>query len=256
MEQELYNEWRLFEKRSLKLLKNSKIRQTHNRRILKIIKTPSLYWDCVRRWEVYDDLVIRIDWFCQDDYKKFDTITERENHPKFIAPTIKFKLLKIEKSYTASIQNELSNISIPITVRRDFLGCDGTDYELELGDYMSVIKLNWWENGPASWKSVDDLTKRIISDIDNILEGEEYISTLNFEGSLWLEPSSNIKITKDLFIFLKQLPVFSRINALKVAEIFKNERPVLLHANYDFERYIEIKSEFDKFGLKVEFIFD
>lgn len=253
MEQELYYEWCLFEKRSLELTNNLNIKEIDKSRVLKIMKIPSLYWDCVRRWELYEDLVVRIDWFCQDDYKMFSSIIEREKYQNYITPTIKYKIHKVEKSYSELIVKELSNISIPLNTKIDLVGCDGTDYELELGRYWANIKIKWWEDGTEQWKAVDNFTKRLMGEFDDLLIDEEYADALSFDVKLWLEPSSNIKITKDLFNFLKQFWGFSDINVIKISEIFKSEKPVLLESKFDYMRYRNLMREFDKYGLKVEF---
>ena len=255
MEQELYNEWRLFEKRSLEFINNLKIRKTSESRLLKIMEFPSLYWDCIKRWELYEDLVVRIDWFCQDDYKKFSSIIEREKHPNYITPTIKYRSHSIEKSYSELIVKELSSISIPFNTKSNIAGCDGTDYELELGSYWANIKIKWWEDGPEQWRTVDNFTKRLTGEFDNILNDEEYDDSLSFEGKLWLEPTSNIKITKDLLNFLKQFFGFNGLNVIKISELFKLEKPVLLEPSFEYIRYKNLKNEFDKYGLKVEFEF-
>lgn len=47
---------------------------------------------------------------------------------------------------------------------------------------------------------------------------------------------------------------FSSYNVIKISEMIKSEKPVLLESNYDYFRYRRMQSEFIKYGLKVEFI--
>lgn len=253
MEQELYNEWCLLEKRSLELINNLKIRKNGKSRLLKIMESPSLCWDCVKRWELYEDTVVRIDWFCQEDSKKFHSADERAKHPKEICPTIRYRLHKVDTDYSESVMKELSNISIPLNAKNSIIGCDGTGYELELGSYWSNVKFKWWCEAPEQWKTLGDFTKRLMGEFDNILANEEYVDSLSFDGKLWLKPASDIKITKDLLDFLKQFTGFSGLNVIRVSELFRLEKPVLLETNFDYIHYKNFKKEFDKFDLKVEF---
>ena len=254
MEYNLYNEWSLFEKRTLELLKELKVKNINKTRLLKILEIPSLSCTSTKRWELYEDLIIRIDWFCHEDAKKFASSIERAKYPKEINPIIKYKFKKIDKSFSELLIQEVSNISIPLCTKREIFGCDGTDYELELRGHLANIKIKWWEDAPKQWEAVGDFTKRLIAEFDSILDNERYIDSFNFCGKLWLQPKANIKITKDLMNFLKQFSEFQNLNAVKVLEIFKLEKVVIIEEEFDYISYKSIRSEFEEYGLLVQFL--
>lgn len=83
MEQNNYDGWSLFERKTLEFFKNFQIKNIKKTRLLKIIEMPSLNMTTMRRWELYEDFIIRIDWFCQEDIKKFT-----KNNEIFMYPII------------------------------------------------------------------------------------------------------------------------------------------------------------------------
>lgn len=109
----------------------------------------------------------------------------------------------------------LSNISVPIIAKRNYGVCDGVGYDLVINNFGSTIEFSFSQDGPERWKDVVDITKRLIGEFDNILNNEEYIDSICVNGKLWLEPTSNIKITKELVSFLKQFPGLSGYNVIK-----------------------------------------
>ncbi|MCX7748825.1 MAG: hypothetical protein N2645_18345 [Clostridia bacterium] len=159
----------------------------------------------------------------------------------------------MEKGYSESVIKCLSNISIPIIAKRDYGVCDGVYYELIINNIGSTLEFSFSQAVPEQWKDVWDMTKRLMGEFDSILINEEYLDSICHNGRLWLEPTSNIKITRELMNFLKQFAGFSGYNVIKISEMFKSEKPVLLEANYDYFHYRSIQSEFIKYGLKVEF---
>lgn len=249
-----YEGWDLFEKKSLELIKKLKIKGIEKSEMLKILEIPSLSWTCVKRWELYEGLIVRIDWFCQEDIKRFREDNEEIEHQNQMYPTIKYKIKKVDKSFSQSSIQELSNISIPICTKRESVGCDGTNYELEVGSYWEEITIKWWEEGPSKWKAIDDFTKKLIGEFDSLLNDEEYINDINFCGKLWLQPRSSVKITKDLMKFLKQFSRFECLNVVEILKIFREEQNVILEYKFDYVNYKSIRSEFDKYGLNIDFL--
>lgn len=256
MKQELGSEGYVFGKRAWELLRNHRFRKDYRSRLLKILEVSNSDWGIVKQWELYEDMVVRIDWFREDDHQKYMNYIKESKLLNEDNPTIKYRVHAIEKSYSELLMKEISNISVQLNTKRENYGWGGIDYEMEIGDKFANIKFKWWSKAPKQWNAVEDMAKRLIVEFDNLLKHEEYVEAVSFDGKLWLKPTSDIKITKDLFSFLKQFTGFNDYNVIKISEIFKSEKPVLLEKEYDYIRYKNIKKEFDKYGLKAEIEYD
>ncbi|MCX7748886.1 MAG: hypothetical protein N2645_18650 [Clostridia bacterium] len=254
MEPELFSEWRLFEKVALEQLRNFGIKEISKFRLLEVMKLPSFYYESIKRWALCEDMVLRFDWLCQNDYKKFNNITQRAKYLKEISPTIRYKAIKVEENYSQSIMEELLKLRIPIILNNNIIGRDGVSYEIEFGGFLYDIKLRWWEDVPYEWKEIQCFTRRIIRDFDNMLKDEEYADLPDYSGKLWLKPVTNTVITEEMVNFLKQFSGFKKVDVTRIYELLRLQKRLFLEPNYSHKDFTNIKIEFDRLGLDIEFI--
>lgn len=66
-----------------------------------------------------------------------------------------------------SIQEHLSKLkqlNLPLSVEYFPTGYDGTSYYLEIfSPSAKIISINWWQDGPAEWKSIIDWYHKMIN---------------------------------------------------------------------------------------------
>ena len=74
---------------------------------------------------------------------------------------------KMDANKINEIITMLSEIQIPAFPIHE-MGCDGGFTEIEVGDYAGKSHFRWWSCPPIGWEKLDEITQRIIDDIENV----------------------------------------------------------------------------------------
>ena len=63
----------------------------------------------------------------------------------------------------AELLARLQRVRFPIWVDDDFVGCDGTTYEISSKSGFTRLHVSWWEDGPASLRELTSLVREMVA---------------------------------------------------------------------------------------------
>lgn len=90
-------------------------------------------------------------WRMTHDIEAFSTAIERLKHPRPYLPTLESTKLDASPESLDLILDRLSSIVVPLSRVRNSIGLDGTLFELQIGDGLTGIMLQWHNELPDEW---------------------------------------------------------------------------------------------------------
>jgi len=57
-------------------------------------------------------------------------------------------------------------IRIPLTLAKAQIGCDGTNFELAVGDFFCNARIGWWSDLPDEWQEL----RPVVAELENLFE--------------------------------------------------------------------------------------
>lgn len=107
--------------------------------------------------------LLRTIWRMDLDMKTWHTLLQ---------PTFEFKHIPINKDVVDTLYVDFQK-QIPIwfypTVEDDYLGNDGTNYELAFGGGFLSVRYNWWSDKPDGWQPLYDAVDKAIAQFEDLL---------------------------------------------------------------------------------------
>jgi hypothetical protein len=100
-------------------------------------------------------------WRMDLDLQAFSSPVERLKHPRPYRPTVEVGWAPIDAAEIDGLVRQFRSISVPLTVADPPIGCDGTNYELEIGDFFCHARVAWWVRLPKEWEALGPLIAKM-----------------------------------------------------------------------------------------------
>jgi hypothetical protein len=113
-------------------------------------------WDVIQMaaQEVTQTRLYRSCWRMDLDSQAMSSPLERLKHPHPFRPTIEVNWVLVDALQLEEILSKLHSIRIPLTFTNKQIGCDGTSFELAIGDFFCNARIGWWCDMPKEWKEL------------------------------------------------------------------------------------------------------
>jgi hypothetical protein len=126
-------------------------------------------WDVIRvvsRKDGAQTRLYRSCWRMDVDSQAMSSPVERLKHPRPYNPTLETDWVLIDKGKLDSILARFNAIQIPLTLAATRAGCDGTSFELTVGDFFCNARISWWCDLPEEWQEL----RPVVADIESLFE--------------------------------------------------------------------------------------
>jgi hypothetical protein len=126
-------------------------------------------WDVIRivsRDDGAQTRLYRSCWRMDIDSEAMSSPVERLKLPRPYSPTFETDWVLVDKERLEAILARLNAARVPLTVGTARLGCDGTSFELSVGDFFNNARIGWWQDLPEEWREL----RPVIADLENLFE--------------------------------------------------------------------------------------
>lgn len=131
---------------------------------------PSYRWSvCVPRWDCawHSDRASYLVWRSDIDRQNFKSPFEPQRHPHLMEPTIHREGISLGNEEVEEFIHRLRGISIPFFLKRPpAITSDGTKFEFKYDDWFLGGTLHWWEDGPAEWRPLTEVIRKIAQELE------------------------------------------------------------------------------------------
>src|SRR5262245_16575544 len=111
-------------------------------------------WDAigvVSRKDGAQTRLYRSCWRMDIDSQAMSSPVERLKHPRPYKPTLETDWALVDRVKLAAILERFNALRIPLTLANKRVGCDGTSFELAIGDSFCNARIGWWCDLPEEW---------------------------------------------------------------------------------------------------------
>lgn len=114
-------------------------------------------------------LAVRTTWKRPIDVEKFINPLNRLKHGVGVRlqPTIEEIDANITMERLSELLFQAKGLSVNPYIKKDFIGLDGTNYELAFGNCFIRSRYQWWCDAPAEWTLLEALLKEIVELVDD-----------------------------------------------------------------------------------------
>jgi hypothetical protein len=105
-------------------------------------------------------------WRMDLDSQAMSSPVERLKHPRPYNPTLETDWVVVDKGKLEAILARLNTIRIPLTLATARVGCDGTSFELAVGDFFCNARIRWWCDLPEEWQEL----RPVVADLESLFE--------------------------------------------------------------------------------------
>jgi hypothetical protein len=126
-------------------------------------------WDVIRvvsREYGAQTRLYRSCWRMDLDSKAMSSPVERLKHPRPYNPTLETDWVLVDKGKLEAILARFNVIRIPLTLATARAGCDGTSFELAVGDFFCSARIGWWCDLPEEWQELSP----VVAELENLFE--------------------------------------------------------------------------------------
>lgn len=126
-------------------------------------------WDVIKvasRQGGAQNRLYRSCWRMDLDSQAMSSPVERLQHPRPFKPTLETEWVLIDSGKLTAILARLQGIRIPIAPSSAHAGCDGTSFELAVGDFFSNARIGWWCDLPEQWHEL----RTVIVELERLFE--------------------------------------------------------------------------------------
>ena len=126
-------------------------------------------WDVIRvvaRRAEAQTRLYRSCWRMDIDQQAMRSPIERLKHPRPYTPTIEVNCVSIDRNQVEAVLSQIRFKPIPLAIEHPPAGCDGTSFELALGDFFCNARIRWWCDLPTEWKDL----KPVVAELKQLFE--------------------------------------------------------------------------------------
>jgi hypothetical protein len=100
------------------------------------------------------------------DSQAMSSPLERLRYPRPYNPTLETDWVLVEKEKLEAILSRFCSIRVPLTLANRRFGCDGTSFELTVGDFFCNARIGWWCDLPDEWQEL----RPLVADLEGLFE--------------------------------------------------------------------------------------
>src|SRR5688500_6819085 len=89
----------------------------------------------------------------EDNHAKSSPV-ERLKHPRPYQPTLETDWALLDAARLDAILSRIRHVRIPLSLADAIAGCDGTSFELAVGDFFCNARIGWWCEMPKEWQEL------------------------------------------------------------------------------------------------------
>ena len=126
-------------------------------------------WDVIRVVSPKDETQTRLYrscWRMDLDSQAMSTPVERLKHAHPYKPTFERDWVLVDKAKLEAILARFNAVRIPLKLATARVGCDGTSFELAVGDSFCNARLSWWYELPEEWQEL----RPAVADLESLCE--------------------------------------------------------------------------------------
>lgn len=126
-------------------------------------------WDVIRvvsRKDGAQARLYRSCWRMDVDSQAMSSPVERLKHPRPYHPTLETNWVLVDKKKLEVILARFNGIRVPLTLATTRTGCDGTTFELAVGDFSCNARIGWWCDLPDEWQEL----LPVVTDLESLFE--------------------------------------------------------------------------------------
>jgi hypothetical protein len=129
----------------------------------------AISWDVIRvgsRKDGAQTRLYRSCWRMDVDSQAMSSPVERLKHPRPYNPTLETDWVLVDNGKLKAILARFTAIRIPLTLATARVGCDGTSFELAVGDSFCNARIGWWCDLPEEWQELSP----VVADLGRLFE--------------------------------------------------------------------------------------
>jgi hypothetical protein len=114
-------------------------------------------WDVIKvasRKEGAQTRLYRSTWRMDVDERAMSSPVERLKHPRPYKPTLETDWVPVDAVKLDTVLSRIRSIRIPLMLAEASEGCDGTNFELAVGDSFCYARIGWWCQVPKEWQEL------------------------------------------------------------------------------------------------------
>ena len=126
-------------------------------------------WDVIKvvsRKDGAQTRLYRSCWRMDVDSQAMDSPVERLKHPRPYNPTLETDWVLVDQGRLAAVLSLFCTIRIPLTMGTARAGCDGTSFELAVGDFFCNARIGWWRDLPEEWQEL----RPLVAELESLFE--------------------------------------------------------------------------------------
>jgi hypothetical protein len=102
-------------------------------------------------------------WRMDLDLQHFGSPLERLKHPRPYRPTVEVGSVLVDADRINALVHRFGCTPIPLGVAVPPVGCDGTIYELDIGNFFCHARIAWWVSLPLEWKALEPIIEDMVA---------------------------------------------------------------------------------------------
>jgi hypothetical protein len=114
-------------------------------------------WDVIKvvsRKDGAQTRLYRTTWRMDVDHQAMSSPVERLKHPRPYEPTLETDWVLVDGVKLESVLSKIRSIRIPLMLAEVPAGCDGTSFELAVGEFFCNARIGWWCDMPKEWQEL------------------------------------------------------------------------------------------------------
>jgi hypothetical protein len=126
-------------------------------------------WDMIRvvsRNDGAQTRLYRSCWRMDIDSHAMSSPVERLKHPRPYKPTLETDWVLVDRTKLEAILARFNSARIPLSLATARTGCDGTSFELAVGDFFCNARIGWWCDLPEEWQEL----RPVVADLESLFE--------------------------------------------------------------------------------------
>ncbi len=131
-------------------------------------------WDAIGVVSRKDGAQIRLYrscWRMDIDAQAMSSPVERLKHPRPYKPTLETDWVLLDRRKLEAFLERFTAVRIPLTLSTARAGCDGTSFELTVGNSFCNARIAWWQDLPEEWQALHPMIAGLESLFESTWEG-------------------------------------------------------------------------------------
>jgi hypothetical protein len=131
-------------------------------------------WDVIKvvsRGQGAQTRLYRSTWRMDVDSQAMSSPVERMKHPRPYKSTLETDWVLVDAKKLEAILSRIRGVRIPLMLANAPKGCDGTSFELAVGDFFCNARIGWWCEMPKEWQELVPVVTELALLFESTWEG-------------------------------------------------------------------------------------